>query len=72
MNSNTLIQNQTDIPWQEASPSRLPEPTYWPFFLSMGLVFIFWGLLTTWVILTAGFLIFTIALIGWIKNLVDE
>ena len=58
--------------WEKAKPEVLPRPTYWPFFLAMGLVFLFWGLLTTWVILLAGGLIFTIALIGWINQIRHE
>ncbi len=55
--------------WEKAKPEVLPGPTYWPFFLAMGLTFIFWGLLTTWVILVAGVIIFVIALTGWINQL---
>jgi len=55
--------------WERARPELLPKPTYWPFFLTVGLGFIFWGMLTTWIIGGAGFLIFIIALIGWINLL---
>ena len=58
--------------WEKARPEILPKPTYWPFFLAMGLAFIFWGLLTTWVVLLAGGLIFIIALIGWINQIRHE
>lgn len=58
--------------WKKATPEHLPKPTYWPFFLAMGLAFIFWGLLTTWVILIAGVLIFIVSLIGWINLLRHE
>jgi hypothetical protein len=58
--------------WEKARPEILPKPTYWPFFLAMGLAFIFWGLLTTWVVLTAGGLIFITALIGWINQIRNE
>ena len=58
--------------WPKARPERLPQPTYWPFFLAMGLAFIFWGLLTTWIILCAGLLIFAVALTGWISILRHE
>jgi hypothetical protein len=58
--------------WEKAKPEILPKPTYWPFFLAMGLVFIFWGLLTTWVILLAGGIIFIVALGGWINKLRHE
>jgi hypothetical protein len=66
----TVIVPQPD--WDKAKPKILPKPTYWPFFLAMGLAFIFWGLLTTWVILLAGGLIFMIALGGWINQLRHE
>jgi hypothetical protein len=55
-----------------ASPHRLPKPTYWPFFLALGMTFIFWGLLTTWVILLAGFLVLATSLYGWINILRHE
>ena len=55
--------------WPKARPEKLPKPTYWPFFLAMGLVFMFWGMLTTWIILAAGLLIFIVALAGWINLL---
>ena len=58
--------------WGKARPEILPKPTYWPFFLAMGLAFIFWGLLTTLVVLTAGGLIFITALIGWINQIRHE
>jgi hypothetical protein len=58
--------------WEKAKPEILPRPTYWPFFLALGLVFIFWGLLTTWVVLFAGILIFVTALVGWINILRHE
>ena len=58
--------------WEKAKPELLPRPTYWPFFLAMGLSFLFWGLLTTWVILLAGALIFVTALAGWINQLRHE
>lgn len=59
-------------PWHLARPVRLPKPTYWPFMLALGLAFMFWGLLTTWIIGVAGLLVFGIALAGWITNLRHE
>ena len=66
------IEIKPEEDWEKAKPEILPRPTYWPFFLAMGLTFIFWGLLTTWVILLAGLLIFTIALAGWINQIRHE
>lgn len=58
--------------WTKAQPEKLPSPTYWPFFLALGLAFLFWGILTSWIILSVGLLIFIVALIGWINNLRHE
>jgi hypothetical protein len=33
----------------KAQPEELPKPTYWPFFLALGVVLIFWGILTSWI-----------------------
>jgi hypothetical protein len=75
MISNELSDQPAEIQndaMESARPSTLPAPTYWPFFLSMGIAFIFWGLLTTWVIISAGILIFIISLTGWINVLIHE
>ena len=58
--------------WEKAKPAVLPKSTYWPFFLALGLTFAVWGLLTTWIIFTAGLLIFSVALFGWINQLRHE
>jgi hypothetical protein len=56
----------------KAKPEHLPQPTYWPFFLALGVMFCGWGLLTTWLISVAGLIVFTISLIGWINILRHE
>lgn len=63
---------QTQNEKVKAKPEVSPEPTYWPFFLAMGLAFLGWGLLTTWLISLAGFIILVIALAGWINILRHE
>ncbi len=63
---------QTQTEKVKAKPEVLPEPTYWPFFLAMGLMFAGWGLLTIWLISVAGLLVFVISLIGWINILRHE
>jgi hypothetical protein len=69
MESNKTKEIVPEPEWERAKPHKLPKPTYWPFFLALGLTFIFWGLLTTWIILSAGLLIFIVALWGWINIL---
>lgn len=56
----------------KAKPEVLPDPTYWPFFLAVGLTFLGWGLLTTWLVSAAGFIILIISIIGWINILRHE
>jgi hypothetical protein len=56
----------------KAKPEKLPPPTYWPFFLAMGLLFMAWGLLAMWLIAAAGFLVFVISLAAWINILRHE
>jgi hypothetical protein len=56
----------------KAKPAELPNPTYWPFFMALGLVFSGWGLLATWLVSVGGLVVFVIALIGWIKILRHE
>ncbi|QJD78442.1 cytochrome c oxidase subunit 4 [Spirosoma rhododendri] len=64
------IQNREN--WEEARPKQLPRPTYWPFYLAMGLAFMGWGVKAGWLIAGAGLIIFTIALTGWITDLRHE
>ena len=56
----------------KAKPEVLPEPTYWPFFLAMGISFLGWGLLTTWLFSLVGLIIMIVSLIGWINILRHE
>lgn len=56
----------------KAKPAELPEPTYWPFFLALGLAFAGWGLLSNWLVSVGGLIVFVIALIGWINILRHE
>lgn len=56
----------------KAKPEKLPQPTYWPFFLAIGLLFGGWGLLSAWYISLAGLIVFIVSLIGWINILSHE
>jgi len=56
----------------KAKPQALPEPTYWPFFLALGIMLMGWGLLTMWLISATGLLIFIISLVQWINILRHE
>ncbi|MBF9254044.1 cytochrome c oxidase subunit 4 [Pontibacter sp. 172403-2] len=63
--------NETDK-WVKAKPGVLPKPTYYPFFLALGLAFLGWGILLGWVVALAGLIIIVLALRGWINILRHE
>lgn len=56
----------------KARPTQLPKPTFWPFFLAFGIVCVFWGILTNWIVSAVGFIVFAIALSGWITDINNE
>ena len=52
--------------------SRCRTPTYFPAGLAMGVAFLFWGLITTWVVWLVGVVLFLAALAGWITQIRRE
>jgi hypothetical protein len=58
--------------WTPLPPESLPRPNYFPSGLAMGTTFIFWGVITSWVILAVGVALFTAALAGWISEIHHE
>lgn len=58
--------------WQPLPVEHLPRPTFFPAGLAMGTTFIFWGLITSWVIILIGVGLFTAALAGWITEIWHE
>jgi hypothetical protein len=66
-------QPQTTHPgWEPLPPERLPGPTYFPAGLAMGTTFIFWGLITSWVVFLVGLSLFAAALVGWLTEIRRE
>jgi hypothetical protein len=55
--------------WEPLPPEHLPRPTYFPAGLAMGITFLFWGLITSWVIFVVGLALFIAALVGWIAEI---
>ena len=58
--------------WQPLPPERLPRPNFFPAGLAMGTTFMFWGLITSWVIIVVGIALFTASLAGWIYEILRE
>ena len=56
----------------KAQPEILPLPTYMPFLLVISVVFLAWGLISTWIFCAAGLLGMIYSLTGWIKELLYE
>jgi hypothetical protein len=58
--------------WEPLPPETLPRPTYFPAGLAMGTTFIFWGLISSIVVLLVGVSLFIAALAGWITEIRHE
>ncbi len=56
----------------KAKPTKLPKPTYWPFFLALGLVILLAGILSNIIVSLIGLIVFVVALYGWLSDLYDE
>lgn len=64
--------HQVPSGWHELPEEHLPRPTYFPAGLAMGVAFLFWGLISSWVVFLVGLLLFAAALAGWITEIRHE
>lgn len=58
--------------WVEMPVEHLPAPTYWPSGLALAITFLFWSLITSWVITVVGAIMFIVSLSGWIQDIRHE
>jgi hypothetical protein len=58
--------------WQLLPDAPLPHPTYFPAGLAMGVAFIFWGLISNFIVSLVGIVLFAAALAGWITDIRHE
>ncbi len=58
--------------WEPVVAGHLPEPTFWPAGLGLAITFLFWGLITSWVVFVVGLLLFICSLVGWIIDIRRE
>ena len=72
MNEETKPTDEFIQEYVKAKPEQLPTPTYMPFFFALSLVFLGWGLISTWIISIAGLAGLVISLYGWIKAMLHE
>jgi hypothetical protein len=70
-NEQLSAQHSNAVPprWQVLPTEPLPRPTYFPAGLAMGVAFLFWGLITMWVVWLVGVVLFIAALAGWIAEI---
>jgi hypothetical protein len=55
-----------------AQPEELPELTFWPIVLAVGVVCLFWGFITSLIISGMGLAITGTALFGWLEEFRDD
>jgi hypothetical protein len=58
--------------WTRLHEEHLPPPTFWPAGAALAITFIFWGLISSWVIVAAGIGLFAVSIAGWIHAILHE
>lgn len=58
--------------WTSLPLEHLPAPTFWPAGLALAITFLFWGLVSSWVVFVVGLGLFAASLAGWISDLRHE
>lgn len=58
--------------WNILPPEELPRPTYWPVIMALAITLIIFGVVTTYLIIIIGLVLFVISLIGWIGDVRNE
>ncbi len=58
--------------WNALPHGHIPRPTFFPAGLAMGVTFLFWGLITSWVVCVVGVALLLAALYGWILEIRHE
>jgi len=64
--------NEPAVEPAEPLSRPIPQPTYAPFMLALGVTMLFWGLVTSPVMSAGGFAIFVWALWMWIRDIAQD
>jgi hypothetical protein len=59
----------TNEDWNEARPKTVPRPTSAPVAMAFGLTLLFWGFVTSPVVLLVGLVVVVAALAVWIREI---
>jgi hypothetical protein len=57
--------------WIPLPDERLPQPTYWPAVMAVGITSLLWGLVTSLLITLAGGILMAVSVLGWIESAKD-
>ena len=58
--------------WSKPQGMHIPDPTYIPVVLAVGIVCMLWGIVTTYLITLVGVVLFVVGISGWIGELRHE
>jgi hypothetical protein len=72
MDDNSIQINNDEYPLNPSEPQEMPASTLWPFTGALGVLFIFWGLITSFIFSCVGIVLLGIAILGWISDLEYE
>ena len=69
MDEKQLKEIQNEYELTPAVPEKIPPSTYWPIILALGVIFFFWGFVTSIIISGVGLVAMGFSLAGWIGEL---
>lgn len=65
-------QRRLRLGWSRPKPETIPEPTYWPATIALGIAFIMWGIISNIFVFGMGLILFVTGMAGWIGDLLHE
>jgi hypothetical protein len=74
MSNSEKSNDATSAPgaWSRPQGGHIPEPTYMPVVVALGVVCMLWGIVTTYLITLVGLVLFVVGIFGWIGELRHE
>jgi hypothetical protein len=72
MSDTPLDNRKFPANWNPAKPEKLPEPTWWPAAIALGVTLTVWGLVASFIVFGMGLAIVIVSLAGWIGDICHE
>ncbi|MEJ2665509.1 MAG: hypothetical protein P8Z81_00150 [Deinococcales bacterium] len=60
------------VDWQQPQEMLIPRPTAWPLLTAFGITFILLGLITVWLVIVAGVIMFATSIVGWMGEMLHD